>query len=106
MPLPTVPDTPQLPNPSRLNDSYAIAAWASDLSRVLIELLARVCYRVNRVVVPDGTIAMTGPLKLATYATADLPDATEWEGGAVYVSDASAGSKLQYSDGTNWVAAG
>jgi hypothetical protein len=62
--------------------------------------------RVNAAFPKDGTERMTAPLKLKSYVIADLPDATLWEGALVFVSDGSAGQKLRYSDGTNWIVAG
>ena len=40
---------------------------------------------------------------LPTYTVAGLPDAADWTGGVVYVSNGAAGSPiLAFSDGTNW----
>jgi len=43
---------------------------------------------------------MTAPLRLMSYATADLPTASLWPGSLAYVSDTA---KVAYSDGTVWV---
>lgn len=43
-----------------------------------------------------------GPFGLAKYTTATRPDATLYEGYQIYVTDAVAGQKMQYSDGDDW----
>lgn len=42
------------------------------------------------------------PLRLASYAVADLPPAADWTNGMVYVTDESGGAVPAFSDGTNW----
>lgn len=45
-----------------------------------------------------------GPVKLAEYDVAGLPDAADWTGHVVYISDGEAGSAaIGVSDGTNWL---
>lgn len=45
----------------------------------------------------------TGPVNLPSFAVADLPTASDYEGQVVYCSDGAAGSAiLAFSDGTNW----
>lgn len=48
----------------------------------------------------------TGALALATFLSAARPAAASYTGALIFVSDATAGSRLQYSDGVTWVAAG
>lgn len=36
------------------------------------------------------------------YVVSGLPDATEYEGGMIYVSDETGGAVMAFSDGTNW----
>ena len=43
-----------------------------------------------------------GPQLLEIYAKAKLPDATQWRGGQVQVSDDVGGEVPAFSDGTNW----
>lgn len=43
---------------------------------------------------------------LASYTVATRPTASSFTGQLIYVSDAAANNKLQYSDGAAWVAAG
>ena len=54
----------------------------------------------------DTGLTVGTQLKLGVYTTAGRPSATGLAGTLIYVSDASAGQKLQYSDGSSWVAAG
>jgi hypothetical protein len=54
----------------------------------------------------SGKTLVTSPLSLQSYTTATRPNAPDYAGSVIYVSDASAGNKLQYSDGANWIAAG
>lgn len=58
--------------------------------------------RANASLPKDGTEAMTSPLKLMSYAVADVPDATLWEGSLIYVSDETGGATIAFSDGTDW----
>ena len=58
-------------------------------------------YALGVRVVPGGV-----PVALPTYTTATRPNAVLYPGAMIYVSDAAGGSKLQYSDGAAWVAAG
>lgn len=58
--------------------------------------------RANACLPKDGTERATAPLPLMTYAVADLPDASLWEGAVVYVSDEIGGAVLAFSDGTDW----
>lgn len=53
-----------------------------------------------------GTNSTALPFQLKSYTTAGRPTASTMTGALIYVSDASAGSKLQYSDGSTWIAAG
>jgi hypothetical protein len=51
-----------------------------------------------------GHAAFTGAVKVASYAKASAPDASALGAGAViYVSDASGGATLAFSDGLNWL---
>ena len=59
--------------------------------------------RSNASLTHDGTNAMTAPLLLKSYAVADLPDASDWTGAAVFVSDETGGATIAVSNGTNWV---
>lgn len=42
------------------------------------------------------------PLRLVSYAVADLPPAANWAGGMVYVTNEAGGAIPAFSDGTNW----
>lgn len=59
--------------------------------------------RINSALVKDGTEAMGAPLPLASYETADLPDATLYEGAVAYDTDLD---QLVYSDGSAWLPVG
>lgn len=58
--------------------------------------------RANAAVMKDGSDGMVRPLPLKSYAVADLPTASDWEGAIVYVSDETGGATVAFSDGTNW----
>jgi hypothetical protein len=62
-----------------------------------------VAYRANNCVPLDGTEPMTAPMPLMSVLTADIPDATLWEGCIIYVSDGGAGTRFRGSNGTAWV---
>lgn len=51
----------------------------------------------------NGDSAMDGPLVLASYAVADVPLATDYTGGLIFVSNESGGAVVAFSDGTNWL---
>lgn len=51
----------------------------------------------------DGSVPMTGPLKLAQYTLATLPSVTTYNRYLIVVTDASAGPALCISNGTNWI---
>jgi len=53
-----------------------------------------------------GDLSANGVIQLRAYTIASRPPARQYPGGLIYVADAAAGGKLQYSDGTKWVAAG
>lgn len=48
---------------------------------------------------------MDGPFRLKSYTVATLPDAADFRGGIVYVSNEISGPTIAYSDGTNWLRA-
>ncbi len=45
---------------------------------------------------------MDAPFRLKTYAVADRPDAAEWIGGLIYLSNEAGGAVIAFSDGVNW----
>jgi len=63
----------------------------------------QIALRTNASLPKDGTEGMTAPLLLKSYAVADLPTASLWEGALVYVSDETGGATIAFSDGTNWL---
>lgn len=58
--------------------------------------------RANASLPKDGTEGATAPLRLMSFAVADLPDASLWTGAIVFVSDEAGGAVPAWSDGTNW----
>lgn len=42
------------------------------------------------------------PVRLMIFTVAELPDAADWKGGLVYVSNEAGGAQPAFSDGTNW----
>lgn len=100
-----VADVPILPRPPVARDPL-IRAWATDITRIVHDILARISFRVNRMLGVDGKERMTGPLRLRSYTTATRPTASDHTGGMIFVSDAAGGSKFQGSDGSSWVSLG
>lgn len=62
----------------------------------------QIAMRANAGLPIDGGLPMLGPLVLASYTVATVPDAAEWEGGVIYVSDETGGAVLAFSEGTDW----
>lgn len=48
------------------------------------------------------TILGNAPFPLMSYTVAGAPDAAEYEGHIIYVSDEAGGKTLAFSDGVNW----
>lgn len=49
-------------------------------------------------------LTATGPVNLAVFAVAGVPDATLFTGGLIYVSNGAAGAPVvAFSDGTDWL---
>ena len=84
----------------------SFASWAISVTQLIANSLGQLGFRLNRTLVVDGTERMTGPLPLMSYTVATRPAAASYIGSLIYVSDAAAGNKLQYSDGASWIAAG
>lgn len=42
------------------------------------------------------------PVLPRSFLVADVPDAANWTGGIIYVSDETGGATLAFSDGTDW----
>lgn len=51
----------------------------------------------------DGVLPAAGPVVLASYLVADVPDATAYTSGLIYVSDEAGGPTVAVSDGTDWL---
>jgi len=47
--------------------------------------------------------ARDAPVRLPEYAVAELPDAADWRGGQINVSDEAGGYVPAFSDGTDWL---
>ncbi len=62
----------------------------------------RIAMRANKGLPVDGSKPMEYPLRLMSYTVADLPTASDWDSGLVYVLNESGGATLAFSDGTNW----
>lgn len=89
--------------PTLAHSDKALQTWVGALIRNLTVILFQHGHRINNSVNTDGQVAMAAPLQLAIYTIATLPDAADWEGGVVYVSDGAAGQKFRGSDGSSWV---
>lgn len=94
-----IPLAPPLAKPASLHVKGGIESYVTSLYSTLFNLFQRIAVRVNAVLPKDGTEAMTRPLPLKQYATADLPAASAWTGSVVW--DSTVG-KLKYSDGSSW----
>ncbi|MFN4261962.1 MAG: hypothetical protein ACK4RK_21995, partial [Gemmataceae bacterium] len=77
--------------------------FSSDLVRQLVAVFSEYGFRLNRVLPKDGSEAMTAPMQLRSYTVATRPDAADWEGAVIYVSDGGSGARFQGSDGSAWV---
>lgn len=77
-------------------DVYSLVA-------ALTPLLATFGFRINRMLPVDGSENMQAPLPLAEYTLGTLPDAADWTGGIVYVSDAPDGQHFQGAINSEWV---
>lgn len=67
-----------------------------------VEHRRRLAQRANASFPKDATEGMTAPLRLMSYAIADVPDATLYTGAMIYVSDETGGAIPCFSDGTDW----
>jgi len=54
-------------------------------------------------VLANGDTDMEGPIKLARYAVAEVPVASDYQGGMIFVIDEIGGATVAFSDGTNWL---
>lgn len=84
-------------------DPRGLIQFAGTLVKQLVATFQDYGWRLNRVLPKDGSEKMDRPLPLVRYDEADLPDASEWEGAIVYVSDGGSGSRFRGSDGSQWV---
>lgn len=99
--------TPQLPLPTPSGeDTHSIRQTFTSWANSLVNALFTFGQRINLCLPKDGSEAMTGGLKLATYTTATKPSATGLGGTVIYVSDGGAGNVFQGSNGTSWVSLG
>jgi hypothetical protein len=89
--------------PTLTQGEATILSWAGNLVDYLARRLAEFGRRINGSIHEDGTVPMKAPLKLAFYLDADVPDAADFEGCIIYVSDGGAGQRFRGSDGATWV---
>lgn len=59
--------------------------------------------KVPTAIQADGSVPMTGPLKIGVFTLATLPSVTTWNRYLIVVTDASAGPALCISNGTSWI---
>lgn len=71
-------------------DSKPVAA-SDELQRYLDEIQDV----LNNFILGDAVI-------LPSYTVANVPDASQWQGGLIYVSNESGGAVPAFSDNTNW----
>lgn len=91
-----VPETPQLPTGTRGDPRGGV----DQLMRALYRILTEHAFRLNRMAPRDGS---EGPIVLASYAIAGLPDAASYTGGLVFVINDVGGPVPAYSDGSKWL---
>lgn len=48
-------------------------------------------------------LSVKQPWQVARFVVAALPDATEWEGSLIYVTDETGGPTMAFSDGSDWL---
>ena len=94
-----IPAAPPLAKPVQLHAKGGVENYLTTLYGTLFTMFQRVTTRLNGCLPLDGTEAMKGPLPLMSYATADLPDATLYEGAIVYDSTTNT---VKFSDGATW----
>lgn len=51
----------------------------------------------------DGSCRFFGPARLQSYSRTSLPSASTYPGAQIYVSDATGGACVAFSNGTNWL---
>ncbi len=103
MPQP-VPEQVEIPSPAGdARTSLLGFQWAITIAQSLKPVFYSLGQRLNGSLHKDGEVVMEAPFGLKSYTTATLPDATEFEGHTIYVSDGAAGQKFRGSDGTSWV---
>jgi len=100
-PVPETVDIPTFSSPVR--ETQEVQKWSNFLIVPLKRVFQQIGFRLNGSIHKDGEIGMDAPLVLKSYVIADLPDAADWEGGIVYVSDGAAGENFRGSIGTGWV---
>ncbi len=83
-----LPSSATPPRPLQSNDP-----WANAITAYLTGLLSQILSHITH----------QQPWEHAFYQVADLPDATEWEGATIYVTDETGGATLAYSNGTDWL---
>ena len=94
-----LPQTPPLAKPAQLQAQGGVTNYVTGLHRDLFNIFTRIATRANGVLPKDGTEAMTAPLPLKQYATADLPAAASYEGCIVYDSTTNT---VKWSNGSVW----
>lgn len=98
-----VTEQPFLPDPLGLTGKTG--AWARQIKATLTLYLTDVTFRLNRTLLRDGSVQMTGALKLNVFTEATKPTAAAAGAGAViFVSDGTDGTLFQGSNGTDWIA--
>jgi hypothetical protein len=94
-------ERPFMPKPGP-SDPPFFATLISSLTKILGEVVQR----SNVSITNDGDTAMVKPLKLAQLTVAQVNGtafpASSWAAGICYVTDASGGATVAYSNGTNW----
>ena len=67
-----------------------------------VEHRRMIAERANSSLTLDGSRQMVYPLPLKSYTVAGVPDAGDWEGSIIYVSNESGGKTIAFSDGSDW----
>lgn len=82
--------------------TLSLSKYDAQLNQALYNALIRIAHRLNLALIKDGSEPMTGPLTLASFNVADVPDEATWAGSLIYVPDETGGPTVAYSNGTDW----
>lgn len=80
----------------------SLAKYDAALNQALFQALIQIAFRLNLAITSDGETPLAAPIVLKSYTVAGVPDAANWQGAIIYVSDEAGGKTIAFSDGTDW----